>query len=343
MTNPIQVNSIQHRYNSTLQTTFSSTRTETRGSYGKLEREAEDLLEEMMTDFRKGNYAEALAKAEHLEGICDNFVERVEFVVEHYLKGQFAEGRAYFLALMQKSEAISLCDKGFDTLHEGLDEFLKLAHECGWGRNEFLGAKEELENTHLIYRGFIELSLGEREKAIADLKSRVTYHEDEIEIGFFYKVLEQKLGTTLLPGPTSVDPTDPTSLFWAGHYEEALALIPEHSTEDSEPHFGWDWFQHRSQESKDEALRGACLALLGRTSEALLIFDKDSGRLFGFDSEMMTILTHLQKGDFAEVKSSCIRTDDDFDSFLIPMAALSLNNRDFLRHLLPLAIRGFEN
>jgi tetratricopeptide (TPR) repeat protein len=351
MTKQIQLNSISHTSiadNLQAQTSSSTTSwpyssTPVTGSYGKLEREVEDLWEEMMVDFRQGNYAGALAKAEHFEGLCDNFVERLEFVVEHYIKAQFAEGRAYFLALMQKKEALALCDQGFDTLHEGLDEFLTLAHECRWGKRhrEFLKTKEDLQNTHLIYRGFIELSLGQREQAIADLKSGITCDEGDIETGLFYKVLEQKLGTTLLPAHMSVDPTNARALFWAGRYEEALALIPEHSAEPPEPHFGWDWVQQRSKESKDEALRGACLTLLGRTSEALLIFDKDSKGLFGFDSEMMATLTHLHKGNFAEVKRGCITSDQT--QFLIPMPALCLDNRDFLRHLLPLAIRGFEN
>ncbi len=369
MTNPIQVNSIQHKSNPANQittaenrqalTSSSSTRagmrrmrTETwttswpytapTSSYGKLEREVEDVWDDMLKAFRQGNYAEALAKAEHLEGSCDNFVERVEFVVQHFLKGQFAGGRAYFLALMQKKDALPLCESGFDKLNAGLDELLTLIHDCGWGRGkELADAKEEFERTHRIYRGFIELGIGEREKAIADLKSAVAVEKDDIEGGFFYKVLEQKLGTTLLPAPTSVDPADPISLFWAGRYEEAVALIPEHPIEKTVPKYGYEWHERISREANENLLKGACLALLGRTSEALLLVEKELTGYYNYDQELMILLTYLQKGDFAAVKSDCVTRRQT--QFVIPVPLFFLDNRDFLRHLLPLAIRGFEN
>lgn len=365
MTNPIPSNYIKNTVNPISQittaenpqtlTSASSTRASMRrmrtetpttsfpitSSYGKLEREVAEVWDDMIAAFRQGNYGEALAKAERLEGVCDHFVERLEFVVEHFLKGQFAGGRAYFLALMQKKEALPLCESAFDKLNAGLDELLTLIHDTASGRGtELARAKEEFQRTHRIYRGFIELSIGEKQKAIDDLKREIPCEEDVIAEGFFYKVLEQKLGATLLPSPSSVDPTNARALFWAGRYEEALALIPEQQTEDSIPQYGWEWYEQRSRESEAKALKGACLALLGRTEEALLILEKDASCV-SREQELMAILTHLQKGNFAAVKSNCITWNQS--QFIIPVPLFFLDNRDFLRHLLPLAIRSFEN
>jgi tetratricopeptide (TPR) repeat protein len=340
-------------------TTESST-TPITGSFGEVGRRAEDMWDSLMMAFGKGHYAEALASLENMQELSNTFLTRAEFVIEHMMKGQFSEAKAYFLALMKNPEAIKLCDSGFEHLKTTLNEAIELAHEMGWVERNTERYQNLLEKEHLLYRGFLTLSIGAREEAIQDLKSSIEplffsnesqadswnrYRASEaIEASFFFKILEQKLEVQLLPTPQSGGESDAMSLFLSSRYEEALALIDNRRVQDSEsddPLFDQArWLEDRYQRSTDLAIKGASLALLGRYSEALDCFEQNSSD-FGYEGEIMTTLTYFHQGNLKAARASCISTDDP-GQFFIPIPIISSDKTDFVRHLIPLAIRGFE-
>jgi len=334
-------------------TTSSSSTTD---SEGKIYKELEILRDKFVTSFTKGRYADALAILANLETISDDLLQRAEFIVEHLVKGQFSQTKAYFQALMKNPDAIANCDTAFEQLQAATANILKIARDMG--AKEYVNKKLQkvLEQEHLLYRGFIKLSLGQREEAIKDLQSsvphlfnsyeqssdyhyRYSYFKD-VESAFLFRILEIKLETTLLAVPTSLDDSDPMSLFLAGKYEAALQVIDARRNVDSKP-LSEDWFQHIGKPSYDFALKAACLALQGQTKEALRLVKHEATSYDG-DPEIMASLIHLLSGDVTAARKKY--PFEGFDKqFLVPLPILSDdNNIQLPEPLILLAIRGFE-
>lgn len=337
-------------------TTSPSWMTSSTGSTGQVKKNIEILRDKLVHSFTKGHYEKALELLANLETISDDLLQRVEFIVENLIKGQFSQTRANFQALMKNPDAITNCDLAFEQLQAAAAKILEIAHEMGVAEDLNKKLQKALEQEHLLYRGFIKLSVGQREEAIKDLQNSVphlfnaceqssSFHNGynrfkDVESAFLFRILEIKLGTTLLSVPTSIDDSDPMSLFLAGKYEAALQVIDGRKDVDSKP-LGEDWFKHIGEPSFDFALKAACLALQGQTKEALRLVKHEATSYDG-DPEIMASLIHLLSGDLKEARKKFPFENFD-EQFLVPLPILSNDsNIQLPEPLILLAIRGFE-
>lgn len=315
--------------------------------------------EKMREAFAKGQYAEALMNLENIEGVCDDFVEDLRFAVTNLMKGQFGGRKAIFMALMQDPKALSLCDKSFEQLKAGSERAIAIALKTG--EHHGIPSEQEIQKifeiAQLFYRGMMELSLGEREGAIRDLRSSLQVmcndvwkglkRPEYVEMCFLLKILEQKLGVSLIPQPEAIDPNDKMSLFLAGRYQEALDLITNPPQIEDDLLFTIDyWVEDRFRQSSDIILYGAILTLTGKSDEALAWFEQHPSDCYGYNQKTLLALTHFAQGEYQKTRDALKPLSDESDrytDFLIPIPFLGEDNASFVRSVLPLAIRGFED
>lgn len=223
-----------------------------------------------------------------------------------------AQMKAFFLALSNDSDAIALCNSGFENLRLGVAEVLALAKEQQWDSpNAEKEVQEYVDMAEHLMRGMLAMAMNLREMAIDDLRagfsafmaedlSDLDYDLEDFDIGSYFtiKAFEQKLQASLLPQSPIVDDQNPQSLFLAGRYEEALSLLsmPKFSNQDV------------------EGFRAASLALMGRHDEAFEILDgvDYSSRL---DASMGIPLILFLKGDYEAARQMAFEPEHGNISF----------------------------
>lgn len=299
------------------------------------EEKFEKLIKRIETLIRVGCYSKVIPDLEKIEQLIDQKLidELINGIRPHGVdafelrpamnqlkQGLFSEIKAYILALEGKSDAIALCDEGFENLKSGIQELMDLAKTTKMTTDTTVGFDVErfekgLEMTHQLFRGMLALSLNAREMAIDDLRSGLQLATEvdldfDPQSAFLIKALEQKLEVSLLPESMIVDEKNPKSLMMAGRYEEALELL--------------DTLKYPNRE-----IRAACLALLGRHKEALELLKTNDGDQDNH-SECNSII-HFLRGDYEKAK----------DKALNPRPNFSHNHPDF-GYLVLLAITAFE-
>ena len=280
------------------------------GSVGALQKEPWEFLDSFTQALMKKNYAEILAMLSKLDTQCDRLIERVEFALENVLKGQLAVVRSYFTGMMKNPEAIDLCNAGVEQLKQGLLEVMALINESGISPSDG-SSLERFDSIHQFYRGFLKLSVGQSEEAIRDIRTSLTtfnFQKDweefpyaiDIDAIFLIKIMEQKLNTPLFPTSQTIDTTDPLSLFVAGQYNEALALL-ETSTD----------------LSYDElSLKAYCLGMLGRMDEAYL----------GLEDRPTYLLMLFLAGDYTKVETPNLSWNCCPVLWMVPLAIKGLEH-----------------
>ena len=281
------------------------------------------LATQIDTSIREGKYSDALSTLRELERLVNGtfrddaiaVIEQNFFIdssdirsaIEHLNNGVFSEARAYLLALNNDRSAIELCNSGFDNLKLGIQEIKDILNQIGMPilpAEEMAEGEKLFESIHFTMRGMINMALNSREAAIEDLRAGFKLAmelegDSTADFAFFAKTLEQKLQARLLPESMIVDEKDPRSLLMAGRYEEALQLL-------STPQF----------EDKDgaQAIRGACLALLGRFDEALDQFESSEYGYYNhseIEQSLGCTLVHYLKGDHAKAKELALDSGND--------------------------------
>jgi len=305
----------------------------------------ESLIEQINKALQEGRYEKGLPFVNQIDAIWNGtlldkvvaYLKELEPATSSHLQpaleflgnGVIDEMKAYFHALTKDSDAIALCNSGFDKLRHGLSEVLALAREQNWAGPSDVEAQIEksLDAAQHLMRGMIAMSLNMREMAIDDLRAGLSvfmakdtdsdpedFDDFDIESYFTIKALEQKLQASLLPKSPIVDDLNPHALFLADRYEEALKIVSTPQFKDANPY------------ADVEGFRAACLALMGRHDEAFEILD---GVDYGspLESEIGIPLVLFLKGDFEKAKEIAL----DPDQGNIPFA-----------YILLLAIQGSE-
>ncbi len=292
------------------------------------------LLLQLDEALRKGRYEEGFSLIDQLDVLWNDTLldPTVEFLaslqsdtqspsphlrsaLEFLGQGALSEMRAYFLALTNDDGAIDLCNSGFEKLWRGVSEVRIVAKEQSQRDEETFATVEKiLKMAQYLTRGIFAISLNMRELAIDDLKAGYNmslteefFDEEDFDIECFFpiKVLEQKLQAPLLPKPSIVNDRIPKSLFLAGRYEEALALLSmPQSFEDEEDSIDGD------------GAKAACLALLGRYDEAIDLLEN---RQDGVAEPAIASLVYLLKGDLEKAKEAVLNDENELAYLLLPV------------------------
>lgn len=228
-----------------------TTTSETTSTTLRFYNEFHEHLRRIQKAFEKGKYDKALQMIDEMEPlirkaanlfICEKCIpdtskissDKVEKMGDLLSDAILAESKAYFLALLKDPKAIKLCNKGFQKIHELFNILNTLQETEDFGKS-FLEGLNFIENGHRFYRGLLQLGLGNREEAIRDLKSVLTNPNkpdflDQIsfwntrELHLFFKALERKLDTQLLPPGSS---EDEISICSSDNTEHAIQLFSD--------------------------------------------------------------------------------------------------------------------
>jgi tetratricopeptide (TPR) repeat protein len=237
--------------------------------------------------------------------------EHADFVQGEYKACSLAT-KAYSLAMMKNPKAINLCDEAAEQFKQVLSKAME-QESVGTSRQaEFF---EGFDSFHLFYRGFLELSLGQRVEAIRDIRSSLTslrFQPDcpscfDEETLFFIKILEQKLGESLIPIPQEIDTSNPKALFLAGQYNKALSLLDA-----------------RSDYPDTLMLKAACHAMLGRFEDAKECLE--DGDFCTSSIECTHQLLDFLQGDYDRIKTPSVNWDDPAILLMLPLAVKGLKS-----------------
>lgn len=252
--------------------------------FEKMVKSIEEFFSNLNGALKEGRYQDALKMVDQFERVWNetmlsSWVEYIEEefpiqsshlkpAIELLTNATLKEIKAYFLAMEKNPDALSVSEIGFEQLQKGFDEALALYKEMESSIDQQYIKDLELclEAVHYFYRGMINTALNRREHAANDFKDLYRCYEKYVsserfleegrhqDMKYIYgmKILEKKLGAQIITPPTEIDITDPESLFIAGRYEEALALLSEDTNEDF-----------------SSLTKPMCLAMLGRYTEAL--------------------------------------------------------------------------
>jgi tetratricopeptide (TPR) repeat protein len=239
------------------------------------------------------------------EGIEEHIEELGEWKlgIDLVFDGLYEQAKAYLMALNRDPFAIETCDGGFHLIQHGLFELATVASGFGLLGEELEKVEHVVENFHLLYRGMLKIAISDREGAVADLKSafaKLTDKDlrlidledglDQIESLFLIKVLEQKLDASLLDERREVERQNPLSLFLAGRYEEALALV------ETNPEF--------AQDPDLSTFKAACYALMGQYDASLNWLKPKEDDLEEADPSIMIPAIYFLKGDRESAKEA---------------------------------------
>jgi tetratricopeptide (TPR) repeat protein len=270
--------------------------------------------EELNGALRRGDFTAAFRLIEQMETLCrkmldEGIEEHIEELGEWKLgidlvfDGLYEQAKAYLMALNRDPFAIETCDGGFHLIQHGLFELATVASGFGLLGEELEKVEHVVENFHLLYRGMLKIAISDREGAVADLKSafaKLTDKDlrlidledglDQIESLFLIKVLEQKLDASLLDERREVERQNPLSLFLAGRYEEALALV------ETNPEF--------AQDPDLSTFKAACYALMGQYDASLNWLKPKEDDLEEADPSIMIPAIYFLKGDRESAKEA---------------------------------------
>ena len=309
-----------------------------------------ELIDSSHKAFYMGRYEEALTRLRQGQTLWDTSLVHVLTIlsetlplseeesaqlaqmlptIQQLVDVAFLEGEAYLFALLSKQEAITLADEGFKRIMSHIDDIVILARSLD-PEEAPEDIQTEITQGYQLYRKFLLFALGKKESALNGLKDHLQYFlselytdiasaaerdvfwdDDQLADLFFFKVLEQKLNTPLLPTLSTIDPNDEISLFLAGQYQDVLTLM------------------EKDPELLNPELKGACLALLGQTQEAIHLFQATAESESGESdyADIMMAITYLLQGDLQSALKNYQESSD------CTMA---------ITFLMPLTIKGFQ-
>ena len=306
------------------QTTSSSTRATMRrmrtetpattlqtGSFEALDKDKSAFSESFIQALMAKNYAEIFVMLWKADIQYDRLSEHADFV-QGQDKACSMATKAYSLAMMKNPKAINLCDEAAEQFKQVLSGAMEQESVCTSRRAEFF---ECFDSFHLFYRGFLELSLGQRVEAIRDIRSSLSslrFQPDcpqcfDEETLFFIKILEQKLGESLIPIPQEIDIYNPKALFVADQYNQALALLDA-----------------QSDYPDTLMLKAACHAMLGRFEEAKECLE--DGDFCTSSTECTHPLIDFLQGDYESIKMPSVNLDDPAILLMLPLAVKGLES-----------------
>lgn len=292
--------------------------------FEKMAEALQELQEKAALAIQEGRYTEAWVYLDKMENLWKGTFETnlIDFLKEivplsdsvdlhplfqHLINdGVFPIFNSYVLALKGDSQGIALCDKGYENMQRGLQDILELGQRLGMTdiTREAQEAETVLKSAYKFFRGLENIAIGSKEVAIVDLREafalvdQLTYQKIQpmdSETLFFAKVMEQRLNTSLLP-EIEIDEKNPTDLFRAGRYQEALNLLPQSDTYET------------------QSLQAYCLAMMGQHDEALDLLNSVWG------SKAAQALVFLLKGDDEQAKALAFSHDNPIGYLLLLIA-----------------------
>lgn len=255
----------------TTSSTFTSSWSTWTSSWGSSnDPEILKFMQEIGRAFEEGRFEDVLKGLNVFESRLFPAISAHYKAFNHVLKSKcYEEMGQYDIALKETEKAIQLIAQHRATV----EEF------------EFPSADSYLA----IRKAGLLLALDKEGEAIALLKE---YQPGSVEAALLYRVIEKKLGITLLQPKTVLENANLEELFLAGKYEEVIAKAPV-------------WC--------NEEIRAAALAMLGRTEEAVKLLDLSSNTCSTCFSSVKYALIQALHGDRSFLNCDW-RAEDEFFS-----------------------------